>query len=280
MKRYKCPVCDKGRINPDKLDPEDARLYCLDCTASTGKLVRMTIPTVEQQKAARKAARVARAKQKREREKEREWLRQHTWPGVRELRWNRWAVKGTRNGGALPKVKGATSIGGYYAQMFRLGLPPALNDDRVPVTAGWSREGVSTLAIEARVAARERFLRRVGATDGEVERLRDVHDQVTFAAIYKRCMLSGIDWLIEDLRRDGGGTFDATGETAIRGVAERTDLSNPEEVKCLNNIITNAFELGQRTLEAEPDHEPNDEPNDDDHHDDDAREPLGGWQGG
>lgn len=40
MRRYVCPQCKAGKIAPDRLDPEDARGFCLDCSKTTGRLVR------------------------------------------------------------------------------------------------------------------------------------------------------------------------------------------------------------------------------------------------
>lgn len=64
---WRCPLCEHGHLAPRRPRKDDARRYCLACTASTGRLVERNSPALER---ARKAAAVTartRAAEKRKR---------------------------------------------------------------------------------------------------------------------------------------------------------------------------------------------------------------------
>jgi hypothetical protein len=66
VRRWSCPNCNRGALAPDRLDGDDARGYCLRCTAKTGRLVRRVCPAKERTVAARASARQTRAARRRE----------------------------------------------------------------------------------------------------------------------------------------------------------------------------------------------------------------------
>lgn len=47
MRRWTCPTCGSGVLAPDAPRKDDARRYCLDCTARTGRLVQRACPALE-----------------------------------------------------------------------------------------------------------------------------------------------------------------------------------------------------------------------------------------
>lgn len=263
MRLYKCPICDAGRKAPDALHPEDARRFCLDCTAKTGRLVRVVAPAVETAKAAAKAARERAAQERRERAELREWERRHTWPGIREVRWKKLAARVPRlpNKGAMPVVRDRTKVVDHYAELVRLGCP------RLP-TSGDTGPSVK---------ARRMFFRRVGVDDALIDNVVHGGNDAAFWKLMDQVRERAIDWLLEDL-----GFLAGTAHDAVRGVAERADLSNPDDVKSLNNVILAGYDLAKRAAES---------PEVADPFDDacagcgyarehcECPEPIGGWQG-
>lgn len=64
---WRCPKCQSGVRAPSKPRRDDARRYCLDCTAKTGRLVERTCEHLEKKRATRAqqhAAKRATAKEK------------------------------------------------------------------------------------------------------------------------------------------------------------------------------------------------------------------------
>lgn len=92
MIRYKCPTCSAGRLAPASMHADDMRRFCVDCSVSSGKLVRV-VSVAKTTAAAKKAAeRLARReKEKVENAKAiaraREEMR--CWPWVLNKRWTK-----------------------------------------------------------------------------------------------------------------------------------------------------------------------------------------------
>lgn len=42
MRRWVCPLCDEGKLAPERARRDDTRTYCLACSERTGRLVRRT----------------------------------------------------------------------------------------------------------------------------------------------------------------------------------------------------------------------------------------------
>lgn len=61
MPRWKCPKCDAGCNAPSRPRRDDARRYCLACTAKTGRLVERVCLIHEKRAEVKKASREARA---------------------------------------------------------------------------------------------------------------------------------------------------------------------------------------------------------------------------
>jgi hypothetical protein len=60
MNRWICPTCGSGTNAPSRPRRDDARRYCLACTAKTGRLVERTCPALDRQRAERSTAQAAR----------------------------------------------------------------------------------------------------------------------------------------------------------------------------------------------------------------------------
>lgn len=69
MKRWVCPSCGSGANAPERPRRDDARRYCLACTAKTGRLVERTCPALDRQRADRRTVQAARRSTKVERSK-------------------------------------------------------------------------------------------------------------------------------------------------------------------------------------------------------------------
>ena len=70
MRRWICPLCGSGLNGPERPRKDDARRYCLTCTAETGRLVERTSPALER----KRAQGAGRAAELRQRKRERESL--------------------------------------------------------------------------------------------------------------------------------------------------------------------------------------------------------------
>lgn len=66
--RWKCPICESGLLAPSRPRKDDARRYCLTCTAETGRLVERIAPTLEKKRATARATQRAKQTQKRKRQ--------------------------------------------------------------------------------------------------------------------------------------------------------------------------------------------------------------------
>lgn len=79
VRRWVCPLCSDGVHAPDRPRRDDARRFCLKCSAKTGRLVERTCPahdTAERRQAeAQQAARARRAQARAERTAQRRALR-------------------------------------------------------------------------------------------------------------------------------------------------------------------------------------------------------------
>lgn len=72
MKRWKCPRCSTGRNAPSRMAKDDVRLYCLPCSAETGKLTRVLCPSLDAQREQKRGKAKEKRQKQRERMKERE----------------------------------------------------------------------------------------------------------------------------------------------------------------------------------------------------------------
>lgn len=70
--RWKCPRCGDGCIAPSRPRKNDARRYCLACSAKTGRLVERVCPTHEKRAESERAAKKQKIAKRQEREAERE----------------------------------------------------------------------------------------------------------------------------------------------------------------------------------------------------------------
>lgn len=57
MRRWVCPTCQSGVLAPERPRRDDVRRYCLDCSATAGRLVERTAPSLERQRAINAEAR-------------------------------------------------------------------------------------------------------------------------------------------------------------------------------------------------------------------------------
>lgn len=51
LRRWVCPGCNQGLHAPGRLRSDDVRLYCLPCSAKTGRLVKRGCPALERERA-------------------------------------------------------------------------------------------------------------------------------------------------------------------------------------------------------------------------------------
>lgn len=91
MRHWVCPLCQSGSLLPVSPDADDARRFCLPCTAKTGKLTRRVCPTAVRAREEGKEARRRRAAAARGRTEAREWTK-HPVAGldVREVAKRCW----------------------------------------------------------------------------------------------------------------------------------------------------------------------------------------------
>lgn len=64
-RRWKCPVCATGWNAPGRMRRDDVRRYCLECSASTGRLVEMGCPALDTARHEAKERAAAKAKRQR-----------------------------------------------------------------------------------------------------------------------------------------------------------------------------------------------------------------------
>jgi hypothetical protein len=86
MKIWRCPLCEAGVRAPSKMRQDDARRYCLDCTASEGKLVERVC--VARETAKRKAQEKVKAALERAKQTVKEEL--ELWPWVLYTEYPNW----------------------------------------------------------------------------------------------------------------------------------------------------------------------------------------------
>lgn len=74
MKRWVCPRCGKGALAPERPRKDDARRFCLACSAQTGRMVERVSPALERERAEAKERTAAKsaAKSAKARDAERE----------------------------------------------------------------------------------------------------------------------------------------------------------------------------------------------------------------
>jgi len=81
MKRWTCPRCGSGKLAPARARKDDARRWCLSCSATTGRMVERTCPSADAARAARRESQRTAALRQRTRERERATTR-HTVAGI------------------------------------------------------------------------------------------------------------------------------------------------------------------------------------------------------
>ena len=64
-KRWKCPMCNKGALAPSRMSADDVRRYCLECSATTGKLVQRVCPALEKERERKQEKAASAAKRRR-----------------------------------------------------------------------------------------------------------------------------------------------------------------------------------------------------------------------
>jgi hypothetical protein len=227
MRIWKCPNdCGLSRRAPEKLARDDSRGFCFPCSTSTGRLVRLIAPSVEQAKAARAEARKARRALQRQREAAREAYRLATWPGLLDARWKRWEKHGAAaiSPAARASVNRQNTIPLRYAQLVRQALPSA--------------------GSPAGRVDREKFLRRLRVPASLRHNLLSADKDAWFVDLWKWAIARAYEWLGEDT-----GITDAETRATIERVAAMTNPGSIDDVAALNNIISAA--LAQRGASTE-----------------------------
>src|SRR4051812_12447070 len=67
---WRCPLCTDQHRAPSRPRRDDARRYCLTCTAETGRLVERFCPSLERQRAERASRQEQRCRARSERERQ------------------------------------------------------------------------------------------------------------------------------------------------------------------------------------------------------------------
>jgi hypothetical protein len=68
MKRWICPMCQAGKLAPERPRRDDVRRYCLPCSQTTGRLVERACPALDRKRAAKKERQAAKRATARDRQ--------------------------------------------------------------------------------------------------------------------------------------------------------------------------------------------------------------------